>query len=78
MYKVQDVPVGVCKLRTGVIVYPEVTLKDEEYGGIAHIIEEDNCYVLVVGSDSSEFFRTKFWFAEAIEALKKMSPLAPM
>jgi hypothetical protein len=51
---------------------PIVTLKDE-YGGVAHIINDDHCYVLVLGSvDSSHFKSVKHWFPEAVEAMRML------
>lgn len=52
--------------------HPVLTLMDE-YGGVAHIIEDDHCYVLLLGSTSNGVFKeTAWWFPEAVSALKTL------
>ena len=56
------------------------TLKDE-YGGIAHIIHDDSCYMLVLKERGETpegelvFKPTQRWFSEAVAALKKLPDL---
>jgi len=56
---------------------PLATLKDE-YGGIAHIIQDDGCYMLVlrdvgVTPEGELVFKaTEWWFPEAVRALRKL------
>lgn len=61
----------------GAQLTPVLSLKDE-YGGIAHIILDDHCYVLVlksnkVGEEWDGRFRTAdHWFDEAVTALRDL------
>jgi len=72
MYKIQKSPDRRADLApNGPTVTPLVTLKDE-YGGIAHIIIDDHCYMLITGSRGNNFVRSYHWFAEAIKALKRL------
>ena len=48
------------------------TLKSE-CGGVAHIINDDHCYVLILDNMSGHgFVAVKHWFKEAVEALQKL------
>ena len=68
MYVVQEKPdKEVCMTNLSKHV-PLVTLKDE-YGGVSHIILDDNCYVLVNGSQEGGFRTVKHWYSEAVQAL---------
>ena len=71
MYKVQEQPDEKAKMENGKEVTPLLTLKDE-YGGVAHIIEDDHCYVLVNGGITRNFKMTHHWYPEAIDALKTL------
>ena len=50
----------------------------DEYGGEAHIIPDDKCYVLLVEKGSKKvggekaYISTCWWFKEAVEALKDL------
>ena len=50
------------------VAVPIVTLKDA-HGGVVHIIRDDGCYVLVVGSYEGGFGVSHHWFKDAIYAL---------
>lgn len=71
MYIQQDTPDAKVALRSGSIVAPVATLKDE-YGGISHIIVDDHCYVLVNGSLELGFATVKHWYYEAVVAMKEL------
>ena len=61
-------------LDTGATVTPVATLKDE-WGGVAHIIEDDHCYVLILNQSSQQsgtFRMSTHWFPEAVDALKTL------
>ena len=54
------------------VAHPVLTLMDE-YGGVAHVIEDDHCYVLLLGSSSKGVFKeTAWWFPEAVRAMKTL------
>ncbi len=73
MYKLQESPRLSAKLKNGTIVTPIATLRDE-YGGISHIIKDDGCYVLLNGSDKSDFYSmVVHWYPEAVEALVEIT-----
>ena len=76
MYKIQKTPDKEVTLRSGSIVTPVATLKDE-HGGISHIIEDDHCYVLVNGSTDRGFATVKHWYTEAVEAIKTLPTPKP-
>lgn len=69
IYIVQDKPDLMATLDNEAPLAPIVTLKDP-HGGIAHIIEDDHCYVLVLnaGRDDGRVVMTAWWFPEAFEA----------
>ena len=51
---------------------PRATLKDE-YGGVAHIINDDHCYVLLLNDTSGHgFVAVKHWFKEAVGAVQSL------
>jgi len=57
------------------VAQPVLTLMDE-YGGVAHVIEDDHCYVLLLGSSSEGIFKeTAWWFPEAVRAMKALLPV---
>lgn len=72
MYKVQGKPDKEFETERGVKIRPLVTLKDE-YGAVAHICEDDHCYVLYLRI--ANYFRKDIfcmathWFPEAADAL---------
>ena len=49
---------------------PRATLKDE-YGGVAHVINDDHCYVLLL-NDNSGFVAVKHWFKEAVDVVQSL------
>lgn len=84
VYVLQEQPDAPITMENGVQVQPLATLKSA-HGGVAHIIEDDHCYVLVLmrefdlrGSPEQKAkpeyrgFAVKHWFPEAVEALKKL------
>ena len=73
-YILQSKPDRSVRLTTGAICNPIATLKNKN-GGVSHIIEDDHCYVLVNGADGSPFRITSWWYAEAVEALKRLPAL---
>jgi len=74
MYVLQSEPDEGIVLRNGGAAKPLATLKDE-YGGISHIIKDDQCYMLVNGSEEKGFIAVKHWYHEAVEALKSLPSL---
>lgn len=66
-------PTKETKLDNGSKIEPVATLKDQ-YGGIAHIWIDDNCYVLGLEKDSITT-PTYHIFKEAFEVLKKLPSL---
>ena len=51
---------------------PRVTLKNE-YGGVAHIINDDHCYVLLLNNISKHgFVAVKYWFKEVVDAVQSL------
>jgi len=74
MMKKTETPWTQAKLTNGSIVMPLVTLVDG-YGGVSHIIRDDNCFVLInrVGESNNEpngtFAISPYWFKEAAAAL---------
>jgi len=69
MYQLQANPDKHAQLVGGGSVTPLATLKDE-YGGISHIIKDDNCYVLINGSEVQPYFTmVTHWYQEAAKAL---------
>jgi len=78
MYRVQDIPDPRATLQNGAHLYPIVTLKDE-HGGVAHIIKDDQCYVLTVnaGRTDGRVQMTPWWFSEAFEASRSLPALKP-
>jgi hypothetical protein len=50
---------------------PVATLADE-YGGRAHIIVDDHCYLLLLEHADGECQPTAWWFAAAVEALQTL------
>jgi len=73
MYRVQDQPDSTAVLDNGVDLSPLVTLRDD-FGGVAHIIEEDHCYVLTIngGRTDGRVQRTAWWFREAWESARQL------
>lgn len=71
MYIVQEKPDETAQLAGGGKVRPLVTLKDE-YGGICHIIMDDNCYVLINGIGGKLSNMVKHWHREAAIALAEL------
>lgn len=75
MYHLQDIPDATAFLKVnGAAVTPLATLKDER-GSVCHIVEDDRCYLLLVGNDRGGYVATRHWFAEAVEALKTLPAL---
>ena len=75
MYKLQDKPNFQVVMDNGATLKPVATLKDE-FGGISHIIKDDNCYVLVNGiNEGGVFFKTCHWYPEAVSALRTLPDL---
>lgn len=50
------------------VARPLITLKDS-LGGVAHVVLDDDCYVLVTGSYEHGFIIATHWFIEALRAL---------
>ena len=51
---------------------PKATLKNE-YGGVAHIINDDHCYVLLLNNISGHgFVAVKHWFKEVVDAVQSL------
>lgn len=71
MYVLQRTPDETAMLDNGESITPVATLKDE-HGGVLHIIVDDHCYVLTVGSRKASFRMTSWWNAEAVEALRQL------
>lgn len=69
MYKLQERPTKEIILERGGKMTPFATLKDE-YGGIAHICNDDHCYVLYLGHRGYRL--TTHWFKEAVAVLGKL------
>lgn len=83
MYTRTDSPESI-QMASGAITTPAYSLADE-YGGIAHIILDDRCYILTLktwGGRMSDdghpwdgtFTPTKHWFDEAVKALRDLPP----
>jgi len=86
MYKRIDPPDEIMMVN-GAKVTPAYSLADE-YGGVAHIIVDDRCYVLVLkncgGSGlfdapwdapwDGSFKTAHHWFDEAVKALRDLPP----
>lgn len=72
MYKKIEV-VPQIKMNNDVEAYPVASLRDE-YGGEAHIIIDDHCYVLVLKDHNKHdrFKNTAWIFPEAFEVLKQL------
>lgn len=75
-YVVQEYPDIVATLDNNVDFKPLVTLKNE-HGGVAHIMEDDHCYVLTInaGRKDGRVQMTPWWFREAFEAARTLPPL---
>jgi len=75
MYQLQEIPDKEIALTSGGKMTPLATLKDE-CGGIAHICNDDHCYVLYIKvsayKDREVFYSATHWFREAVAALQKM------
>jgi len=73
MYRVQPNPDPIATLDNGSVLTPLATLKDE-HGGVAHIIEDDHCLVLVLnaGRKDDRVQMTSWWFPEAVEASRTL------
>lgn len=67
MYVLQEVPDKVIAMGPDSTGTPLATLKDG-CGAFAHIVEDDHCFVLVLGGQQPQQFATH-WFKEAAEAL---------
>jgi len=70
MYQITETSPSV-ETRRGCKYSPLITLADE-YGGISHIVNDDNCYVLVNGSHEQGFDTVKHWYPEAAKALSTL------
>lgn len=73
MYQLQETPDKKAELKNGAKVIPLATLKDQ-HGGIAHIIEDDHCFVLILGSEDRKFNMVSHWFPEVVKAIYKLEP----
>ena len=69
-YKLQPMPDAKVVLENGVEDFPVATLKDDS-GGVAHIIEDDHCYVLLLDRDGVGK-PTPYWFPEALNVVKTL------
>lgn len=76
MYQAQTHPDKEAVLDNGSVLHPLVTLLDPN-GGVAHIIHDDHCYVLVISSGCApgRVKMTPWWFPEAFEAARSLPPL---
>ena len=75
-YRIQITPDAMASMPDVKIVIPLKTLKDSS-GNIAHIIKDNEDYVLIRNTDgdglfSKTFFQTVYWFPEAAAALKSL------
>jgi len=69
MYILQEKPEKVSKELLGGC-QPLATLRSK-YGGVAHIISDDHCYVLMLDNTSGHgFVSVKHWFKEAVKAVQ--------
>lgn len=73
-YEIQENPDEIAYIVHGTRITPLATLKDE-YGGVSHIINDDNCYVLVNGSRGENFSMVYHWYPEAVDAMKSLPTL---
>jgi hypothetical protein len=77
-YEVQMTPDGSVQLDNGLLATPLKTFKNSE-GGIAHIIKNGNCFVLIQNSKLASggyteyFFEVNGWFPQAAVALKSIA-----
>ena len=75
MYKVLKTPHKKFVSTNGVEYAPVATLQDT-YGGLAHIVVDDNCYVCFLWSpDLDGFIETFYIFPELHEALSNLPKL---
>ena len=56
-------------------VTPVKTLTDG-YGGRAHIVVDDHCYLLLLEHSDGKCHATAWWFAAAVDALRQL-PVCP-
>lgn len=71
MFEVQETPTPEVLLEDGTKTYSLITLKDE-CGRIAHIIQDNQYFVLVLPCTkctNGRYYMTKYWFIEAAQAL---------
>jgi len=56
-------------------ITPVKTLTDG-YGGRAHIVVDDHCYLLLLEHGDGKCHSTAWWFAAAVDALRQL-PVCP-
>ena len=59
------------QVRWNSLVQPLLTLADE-YGGRAQIVKDDHCLVLLLKQSDDRYKPTRWWFREAVEAIKTL------
>lgn len=74
MYRRQATPDPIAVMDLGGEVAPIATLRDE-HGGVAHIISDDHCYVLILQREDGRCFNSDHWFPQAVQALKGLPDL---
>jgi len=75
-YILQKHPDPIAVLDNGSEFTPLLTLKND-HGGVAHIMEDDHCYVLTIsaGRKDGRVQMTPWWFGEAFEAARSLPAL---
>ena len=70
MYQLHEFPDSMVRRHTGERAFPLATLADE-HGGRAHIVNDDQCYQLLIQRPDGYCVPTRHWFPEAIEAIAR-------
>lgn len=71
MYEQVETDLCIRDMETGALLFPVATLMDG-YGGQAHILIDDHCYVLCLRRNGPTYVWSNHWFEEAVKVLKRL------